>query len=92
MKIEKSTRKGKRLMATFKNGKTVHFGSATGSTYIDHGNDKKKNAYIARHGRSPGEDWDDAYSPGALSRWLLWGKNKTLDENHADFMRRFPSV
>ena len=64
MKIQKSTRKGKRLMATFKNSKTVHFGSATGSTYIDHGDDKKKNAYLARHGRSPGENWDDAYSPG----------------------------
>ena len=92
MKIEKSTRKGKRLMATFKNGKTIHFGSANGSTYIDHGDEKKKNAYLARHGRSLGEDWNDPYSSGALSRWLLWGKNKTLDENHADFMRRFPSV
>jgi hypothetical protein len=79
-------------MAIFSNGKKTHFGSANGSTYIDHGDDKKKNAYIARHGRSPRENWNDAYSPAALSRWLLWGKYKTLEENYTDFIRRFPEV
>ena len=33
MKIQPSTRKGKRFMVTFENGKTVHFGQAGGQTY-----------------------------------------------------------
>ena len=90
MKIEKSTRKGKRLMATFKNGKTVHFGSATGSTYVDHGDKNKRAAYLARH--KVNENWDDPYSPGSLARYLLWGDLVSLEANHRDFMRRFPSV
>jgi len=89
MIIKPSTRAGKRFMVTFSNGKTVHFGAAGGRTYIDHGDEKKKNAYIARHGASKRENWDDPYSAGSISRWLLWGKHKTLGENHADFMRRF---
>jgi len=90
MKIEKSTRKGKRLMATFKNGKTVHFGSAVGSTYIDHGDKNKRAAYLARH--RVNENWDDPYSPGSLARYLLWGDSASLEANHRDFLRRFPSV
>jgi hypothetical protein len=92
MIIKPSTRAGKRFMVTFANGKTVHFGAAGGRTYIDHGDEKKKNAYIARHGASKREDWSNPYSAGAISRWLLWGKYKTLGENHTDFMRRFPGV
>ena len=33
MIIQNSTHKDKRLMATFKNGKTIHFGLKSGSTY-----------------------------------------------------------
>lgn len=87
MKIETSTRADKRLMATFANGKVVHFGQRGSQTYIDHGDERKRTAYLARH-RSR-ENWDDPYSAGALSRWLLWGDSKSLDVNHDTFMRRF---
>ena len=55
--ITKSTRDDKRLMATFidDSGKKSisHFGyfdgNKTGSTYLEHGDDKKKLAWLKRH-------------------------------------------
>ena len=87
MKIQKSTRAGKKYMATFANGKTVHFGSAGSSTYLDHGDKKKREAYLARH--KANEDWSNPYSAGALSRFLLWGDSTSLEANHQAFMRKF---
>lgn len=89
MLIQKSTKKGKRLMATFSNGTKIHFGSEGGSTFIDHQDEAKKAAYLARHEKN--EKWYDPYTAGSLSRWLLWNK-KTLEAGHADFMKRFPNV
>lgn len=88
MIITKSTRKGKRLMAKFANGKVVHFGSSVGKAYIDHGDKSKRKAYLQRH--QPREMWDDPFSAGSLSRFLLWGNNTDLEANHQAFMRRFP--
>jgi hypothetical protein len=88
MLIEKSNRKGKRYKVEFANGRIVHFGQAGGSTYIDHGDKAKREAYLARHKKR--ENWNDPYSAGALSRWLLWGDTTSLDRNHDLFMRMFP--
>jgi hypothetical protein len=71
----------------FHDGTTVHFGSKEGETYIDHNNEKKKKNYIKRH-QLLNEDWSDPYSPGALSRFILWEK-KTLDEALKAFKYRF---
>ena len=90
MLIENSTRKGKRFMATYKNGKVVHFGSDVGSTYIDEGDVLKRDNYIKRH--SVRENFDDPFSAGALSRWLLWGDTTSLDLNHKAFMKRYPET
>ena len=87
MLIQKSTRAGKRFMATFSNGKVVHFGQAGGKTYIDEGDALKRDNYIKRH--SVRENSNNPYSAGALSRWLLWGDSKSLDLNHKAFMRQF---
>jgi hypothetical protein len=87
MKIKPSTKKGKRFMVTFENGTTVHFGQAGGQTYIDHGDKAKREAYLKRH--QARENWDDPYTAGALSRWLLWGDSKDLETNHIAFMKRF---
>ena len=87
MRIEASTRKDKKLMAIFANGKTVHFGSKGSKTYLDHKDKVKRSAYIARH--KVNEDWSNVYSPGALSRYLLWGDSTSLEANHQAFMRRF---
>lgn len=87
MIIKASTRKDKRFMATFNNRKTIHFGSANGQTFIDHGDKIKRENYIKRH--AVNEDFSNPYSASALSRWLLWGDYKTLDENHQAFMKKF---
>jgi hypothetical protein len=87
MIIKPSTRKDKRYQATFNNGKTIHFGLRGGQTYIDHGDKIKRENYIKRH--AVNEDFSNPYSASALSRFLLWGDYKTLDENHQAFMKKF---
>lgn len=66
--------------------KHVKFGSKGMSDFTKHGDEKRKNAYIARHKVT--EDWNNPLSAGALSRWLLWNK-KTLNSSILDFKHRF---
>jgi hypothetical protein len=87
MLIEKSNKKDKRYVVTFMDGKKVHFGLKNGSTYIDHKDKAKRDAYIARH--QVREDFNNPYSAGALSRWLLWGDYTSLEKNHQAFMKKF---
>jgi len=87
MLIEASNKKTKRFMATYANGKVVHFGQKGGQTYIDHKDKDKRTAYLARHKAK--ENWDDPYSAGALSRWLLWGDFTDLEKNHKAFMKKY---
>lgn len=89
MEIQLSNRKGKRFVAIFRHGTKVHFGSAEGSTFIDHGDVAKRAAYYARHGRSGRENWNDPYTPGALSRHILWGDYPSLNRNIAAFKEKF---
>ena len=69
--ITPSTRKGKRLMASFPD-KVVHFGAKQASTFIDHRDDKVKAAWIARH--KVKEDHGNLRTAGALARHVLWEK------------------
>lgn len=89
--IRKSTRAEKKLMAIFtdcSNGrqKTRHFGSVGYSDYTIHRDPARKQRYLARHRKN--EHWDDPYSAGSLSRWLLWNK-PTLSASIADYKRIF---
>lgn len=92
--IKKSTRDDKRYMAIFTdsngNKSTTHFGYAdgnkTGSTFIDHNNEDKKKAYIARH--RVNENWANYKSPGALSKHILWNK-PTLTASINDYKSKF---
>lgn len=93
--IRLSDRPDKRYMAVFydkdKKVKTTHFGFADGkgnygSTYIDHKDDAKKDAWIARH-RVNGT-FEDYMSASSLARYILWNK-KTLSASITDYKRRF---
>jgi len=84
--VKKSTKKNKKYMAVFDDGTTTHFGLKGSSTYIDHNDEKKKDAYIARH--KVNENWNDPKSAGALARYILWNK-KTLKESIADYRKKF---
>lgn len=86
MIIVKSTRKDKRLEAIFKDGSSIHFGAKNGSTYIDHGDKKKRENYIKRH--KVNEDWDTV-NAGSLSRFILWGDSNNIGKNILDYKNKF---
>jgi hypothetical protein len=97
LSITKSDKPEKKLKAVFckcekknsckgSNHKTVHFGQKGSSTYPDHKDDDKKDAYLKRH--KANENWNEPTSAGALSRWILWNK-KTISASIADFKKRF---
>ena len=85
-KIVKSNNKNKRYTAIIDN-KKIHFGSPTGTTYIDEGNEKKRNNYIKRHSKL-NEDWTKP-TPASLSRFVLWGNSKNLNDNIIEFKKKF---
>ena len=86
MYITQSDRKDKRYLATFHNGTKIHFGSK-GQAYIDHMDKAKREAYLKRHAKN--ENWDDPYTAGALSRWILWGDSGNINANIKYFKQRF---
>lgn len=87
MELYESPRKDKRLVAIFKNGMMVHFGLKGGHTYIDHHDKQKREAYLKRH--RPRENWEDPYTAGSLSKFLLWGDSTDLATNVRHFKDRF---
>jgi len=90
LKIERSSNKHKKYVATFDLGeklKKVHFGQKESSTYLDHKDDKKRDAYLARH--KVNENWNDPLTAGSLSRWLLWGSTTSLEQNIKVFKKKF---
>jgi hypothetical protein len=100
LSVKPSTAKGKRYTATFckckeknacegTNHTTTHFGDPTATTYVDSASAEKKKAYLARHSKSPGQDWSKPTTAGSLSRYLLWGPHKSLRENIKVFKKKF---
>ena len=75
--LKKSGRKGKRL--TLVKDKPIHFGSDIGQTFIDHGDQKKKKAWIARHKNDKG--YDDKDAGIYYSRHILWGDHDNIFAN-----------
>ena len=73
MRIVKSPLSSKKYRAIF-DDKHVDFGASGYDDYILSGNDVKKKAYIARH--RVNENWNDPYSAGTLSRYILWNKKR----------------
>jgi len=97
LSIKPSDRPAKKYVATFCmcNGETkccdnerkkVHFGAKNSSTFLDHGDEKKRLAYVARHQKN--ERFNDPLTAGSLARWINWNKT-TLSASIADFKKRF---
>ena len=65
-----------------------HFGSKDYENYTDHGDDKRKASYLARH--KANENWTKRgiHSAGFWSRWLLWNE-KSLVKAARDIEKRF---
>ena len=86
--IKRSTKKGKKLMATFEtNGhkKVIHFGAAGMSDIIKHKNVIRRNRYIFRHHKDLGTG--DPTRAGYLSMFVLWNK-PSLQASISDYRRR----
>lgn len=93
MLLKPSTRKDKRFMAEI-NGKLIHFGASktqsglkkNGNTYLEHKDKIKRENYLKRH--RVNEDWTKI-NPASLSRYILWGDSTNINENIADYKKRF---
>jgi hypothetical protein len=72
VEISKSTRAGKKFQAV-SNGKTIVFGDSNYQDFTQHGDPKRRDNYLSRHGS---EDWSrsNIMSPAFMSRWVLWEK------------------
>jgi len=90
VKIKKSTKPEKKLMAIFTmdNGRTrtTHFGASGMDDYTKTRDKEQKQRYLERHRRN--ENWNNPLSAGALSRWILWNKESKVASIN-DFKRRF---
>ena len=90
VKISKSTKPEKKLMAVFQmdNGRTrtTHFGSAGMSDFPTHRDEERRKRYLARHRKR--ESWDAPTTAGALSRWILWNL-PTRSASIKDYKKRF---
>lgn len=84
--VTKSTRKGKKWMATFSNGIKTHFGSAGMDDYTLTKDSKQKELYRNRHQKDLKSN--DPTKAGFLSYYLLWNK-PTLEASIKDFKQLF---
>lgn len=86
VKLLKSTRKDKKYMMIFDNNKTVHFGASGYEDFTTHKDEERKKNYIKRHEKN--EDFNNPYTAGAMSRWILWNK-PTIEESFKDYKNKF---
>ena len=95
MELFNSTRKNKRFAITLnENGKinTYHFGLKDGTTFIDHGDEAKRKAYLARHIANKKEKRlieTLTPSPALFSAKLLWGQTMDIISNLIGLQKEF---
>lgn len=94
-RLQASKKKNKRYVIHIVDGndvKSYNFGLKGGETFIDHNDEAKRLAYLARHTANKSEkDLIENLipSPALFSATLLWGPNKTLGENVAALQKQF---
>ena len=70
-----SKRQGKKYIVEY-NGKSIHFGSDVGETFLDHKDEQKRNAWRARHHKIMNKNGEYVYklktSPSFWADALLW--------------------
>jgi hypothetical protein len=67
--------------------KVVRFGAAGMSDFTKNKDPERRRRYIERH--SARENFQKPDTPGALSRWLLWGESTSMVKNLAAFRSKF---
>jgi hypothetical protein len=83
LSVTPSAKPEKKLDAKFETDtgrtKVVSFGSKGMDDYTKTHDTEQRARYLKRH--SANEDWSKKDSPGALSRWILWGESTSLLKN-----------
>jgi hypothetical protein len=99
IEVTKSNKKNKRLriMIEDEDGieKVYDFGLDAGSTYIDHQDEKKREAYRKRHYANKKEKRlidGNIPSPALFSYRLLWGDSPDITQNIVDLQRDFNKI
>ena len=90
IRIEKSTRKDKKLMAII-GDKTIFFGAVGYGDFTTHKDPARKAQYLARHRTN--EDWtiSGLRTAGFWARHLLWSE-PSLRASVTTLNRKFPSI
>ena len=75
--IKTSHLANKKYDAIIDGKKTVPFGQKNASDMTQHEDEDRKKRYILRHKKT--EHWDNIYTAGFWSRWILWEKTTITD-------------
>ena len=89
LSVTPSAKPEKKLDAKFETSgrtKVVSFGSRGMDDYTKTHDTEQRARYLKRH--SANENWLKLDSPGALSRWILWGESTSLLKNIASYKNR----
>ncbi len=79
--LSKSPRADKKYRVILPNNERVDFGATGYEDYTTHKDPNRKERYLLRHAKN--ENWNDPFSAGFWSRWLLWNK-PSLEESIED--------
>ena len=86
LSVKKSTRQYKKLMATFDDGTTTHFGDNRYSDYTIHKDKDRRENYRSRHASGKNAS---AKTADALAYHLLWGDSTSLQQNIKDYKKKY---
>jgi len=91
VKISKSNKEGKKLMAVFTmdsgRTKTTHFGSAGMADFTKTKDKEQRKRYRQRHKKDL--QTKDPTRAGYLSWYILWGESTSLRDNISSYKKRF---
>jgi hypothetical protein len=87
VRLVKSPRTGKKYRAEFDDGTHTDFGDSTMQDYTQHHDVERRTNYRSRHRRDLATA--DPRRAGYLSYYILWGDSTSIQQNTADYRRRF---
>ncbi len=82
------TDKGREKVVSFGARKMTNGKWEDMSDFTKHKDKTRRARYLKRHA-GMGENWNKPDTPGALSRWILWGPSTSFRESVKTFRRRF---
>ena len=90
LSVTPSAKPEKKLDAKFETDtgrtKVVSFGQKGADDYTKTHDTEQRARYLKRH--SNNENWYKKDSPGALSRWILWGESTSLMKNIQNYKNK----